>query len=594
MNVGPDLERNPVPVRQTSARAAGLGEPDSSAKAVGTWVQMLGRTLKTCRLYEGQNPTVVKFRDDLAGALQNLLQSQGTFTLRFTSDDVRYEEESLYHARSRDDNLALLFYRDGVRGLTFAPGAEAREVQALVDALLLVSGPSSSHDDLVTLLWEAHLAHVEVDYVPAEGDVGTGAPGAAEEERQLVPFPTGGRPAEGPEADQAQDAASTDRQGARQEGGSRSDDWTTGNLTVEIEAGFEELDFLAPSETERFRREYRAEHEVSPGTTALAIVRAFLGAEVTTEDRIELGAFLPRLLRLAVSRGAWLEAREALRLIGECGTPGWSPDTFVQELLQPITISTIAEHADRQPPAELQDLVALALELGDGAVDLLTLVLGESRQPGNRRILAEAIAELTRDRPERLAPWLADPRWKVVRNVVHILGWIGTDAIVGLLRGVVRHPEPRVRLEIVTALGQVDPLLARPLLLKLLENADVRLFAAVLQRLSVERNTAVARLVLAYLQDPGFDARPPEEKRSIYAAIAAAGTDEILPELQAELLQSAWFARGQDAHRAAVARCVARIGTPQARMVLERGAQSRRPPVRKACEEALLEMVRHE
>src|SRR4029077_7704100 len=139
--------------------------------------------------------------------------------------------------------------------------------------------------------------------------------------------------------------------------------------------------------------EYLAEHEVSPSTTALAIVRAFLGAEVTPEDRTELGAFFPRLLRLAASAGPWVEAREALGLIVACGTPGWSPDTFMQELLQPITISTTAEHVDRQPPAELQDFVAFALEMGDGAVDLLTLVLGESRQRGNRRVLAEAIAE---------------------------------------------------------------------------------------------------------------------------------------------------------------------------------------------------------
>jgi hypothetical protein len=36
-----------------------------------------------------------------------------------------------------------------------------------------------------------------------------------------------------------------------------------------------------------------------------------------------------------------------------------------------------------------------------------------------------------------------------------------------------------------------------------------------------------------------------------------------------------------------VARCIARIGTPAAKAVLEQGAQSKRAPVRKLCEEML-------
>ena len=38
----------------------------------------------------------------------------------------------------------------------------------------------------------------------------------------------------------------------------------------------------------------------------------------------------------------------------------------------------------------------------------------------------------------------------------------------------------------------------------------------------------------------------------------------------------------------------ARIGTPLAKMVLERGAQSKRPPIRKACEDAITGMGHRE
>jgi hypothetical protein len=48
-----------------------------------------------------------------------------------------------------------------------------------------------------------------------------------------------------------------------------------------------------------------------------------------------------------------------------------------------------------------------------------------------------------------------------------------------------------------------------------------------------------------------------------------------------------WFDREQEVHRHAVARCLARIGTPRALTALEAGAHSRRAPVRQACEAAL-------
>src|SRR5690349_16602436 len=91
-------------------------------KAAAAWVSRLARTLTTCRLYDVNNPTVVKFRDDLAAALTQQLAEHGRMVLSFTSDDVLADEVSLYPARSREDNLAMPFYRDGIRSIAFEPG----------------------------------------------------------------------------------------------------------------------------------------------------------------------------------------------------------------------------------------------------------------------------------------------------------------------------------------------------------------------------------------------------------------------------------------------------------------------------------------
>jgi hypothetical protein len=406
-----------------------------------------------------------------------MMATHGPVTYRFTAEDVTCEGQSLYEARSREDNLAFAFYRDGVRGLTFQPGSHDRELTAVLDAVLNVTGQNLDGDDLVTLLWEANLRHVDVDYIPAEGETGAGEGTTTHLPEDgagpLLPWPMAEPEASkgGAEGDPAALGPNDVSPGSE-----RSEDWALGEITEEVEATFAELDFLAGSETRRFLDEYAAERRVPPATAALAVAYACLHTEVTDDDRKEMARFLPRVMRAALAAGAWADAREALRLVRESNTGEWSDETFTQEVLQPVSIARTVEKLDSQGPASVSEFLSLAHELGPAALDWLTLTLSESQARMTRQLVAEAIAVRAQQDPMQLAPWLNDPRWYVVRNVVHILGWVGGPAVVPLLQTAVRYPDPRVTVEVVTALQGIELRLARPVLIKAMEGADSKLF----------------------------------------------------------------------------------------------------------------------
>jgi HEAT repeat protein len=448
--------------------------------------------------------------------------------------------------------------------------------------VLSVTGQNLDGDDLVTLLWEANLRHVDVDYIPAEGETGAGegAGSGAGEDGALLPWPTAGEGA--PAGAEGTRAANDATPGAE-----RSEDWALGELTEEVEATFAELDFMSQQEVKRFTSEYAAERRVPQPMAAAAIANACLLGELTDDDRRELARFLPRVLRAAITAGAWGDAREALRLVRESNTGEWSDETFTQEVLQPVSITRTVEKLDNQGPAAVAEFLSLANELGEASLDWLTLTLSESQARMTRQLVAEAITVQAQRNPARLAPWLNDPRWYVVRNVVHILGWVGGAGIVPLLASAVRYPDPRVAAEVVRALEGIELRLARPVLIKALEGADTKLFCLILHQLSAARDPAVARYVTAFLAQDRFLQRPVEERRAVYAAVASTGGDEVVPELEKEINGGNWFDREQEVHRHAVARCLARIGTPRAQAALEAGAQSRRAPVRQACTAAL-------
>jgi hypothetical protein len=225
-------------------------ESEALARPIGAWVQQFARTLKNCRLYDAKNPTVLRFRQQLVAALHQVIRQHGQFTLRFTPDDVTYEGVSLYPARSRDDNLALPFYRDGIRSITFVDGIEPREIDALVTSLLRVTGiEASEDDDLVTILWEAQLSHITIDYIPPQGDVTAG--GGGDSDGDLVPWPTGAV-AEPQFEDPAPRTFLDPPPG--EASARRSDDWAVGELTADFETEFAELKLSAPARWRGSRR----------------------------------------------------------------------------------------------------------------------------------------------------------------------------------------------------------------------------------------------------------------------------------------------------------------------------------------------------
>ena len=569
--------------KQTADTPVSAADHDAAVKAVGTWVQQFARTLKNCRLYDARNAAVLRFRQQLAASLHQLVRERGAVTLRFTSDDVTYEGASLYPARSRDDNLALAFYRDGIRALTFHESVEPRELDALIAALIRVTGQDSTEDDdLVTTLWQAQLQHVEVDYVPPEGEVGA----VAGPDGELVPWPTGAEP--DPQDPAARELADT----YGPDGEPRSDDWVVGTATAELEADFDALRGDASDEVTRFMREFEAEHAESPVTSVVAVARAFLAAETHADDTPELGRFLPRILRLAIEEGLWGDAHECLRLLRQVGD-GWSPMTFVQELQQPISLAGLKHRLSGQTEPQIAAFTALARDLGEPAADVLASVLAEFEGGPEARPFAAALVTLCRGNPERLGPWLSDRRPAVVRRIVQILGEIGGNGIVGVMQSAARHPDPQVRAEVFQALNRVDARAAKPLLVTALESGDSRLFCAALQKLSEVRDAEISQQLLLYMVAPEFEERPADEKRAIYSALGATGGDEVIPELEAELFKGGWFERVDESHRQAVARCIARIGTPMARMVIEHGAQSRRSQVRDLCREMLARWESH-
>lgn len=560
----------------------------AALQEIGAWLGQLVRAIKTCRLYDEANPTVVRAREELAASLAALLARCGAVQLAVGTHTLAYAGHDLQTGRSGDDNIAAVLHRDGIRALGFEPGIPAREVEALLERLLAVTGPAAGDDDLVTLLWDANLSSVTIETVPLEGE----ADGSGEEDEEQAARAAWPKQGTGPaEAPAPESPASARADGspappvgaASVHGASRSDDWTTGEGFTEIEDEYDELETVALFEIARFQRECDQGRSVNESGHALRILEDCLASALEPADRAELAAFIPRVLRETLGVGDWKATIIALTLIQRC-EPNWPVEEFCRELCGALGITTrrVVAALDRQDAGGVASFLELARQLGPPAVEWLMHVIAGSEQMNVRRPLARRIAELATENPDVILPWLSDGRWYVVRNAVHILGWIGGEALAGYLQSPAAHPEMRVRREVVAALSEVSSDRARPILMSMLKAAEPPLFVTLLQRLALDPHLSIQDGLLELLRNELFARRSDAERRALFSALATRG-DGVLPALEAELTGGGWFSHRPESDLTAIALCLSRIGTPAARAILERGLRSGRKGVRKAC-----------
>ena len=119
-------------------------------------------------------------RESTVDLLLQLVRAHGGWQLRFRPDEILLGQERIIAAgasqapahentfASPESRLPFLFYRDGIRGLRLQPTIPKAEALEFFDALVTGCNDKVKTDDLVTLLWQANLAHVAVEAAPLE------------------------------------------------------------------------------------------------------------------------------------------------------------------------------------------------------------------------------------------------------------------------------------------------------------------------------------------------------------------------------------------------------------------------------------------
>lgn len=164
-----DQRRTLAPGLDAGSDAAAATDPPVPHAEVGEALNALDKAARSRRLYQPNNPLYSSFIRGAATAFAGLWDRVSALHVTVEETGFRWHGRIVAGGESRE-MMSHVFFKDGVRQLTFLPGFED-EVEPLLDVVNLARSPEQDRDDdMVTLLWQKEFACFHYGYVDGLAD----------------------------------------------------------------------------------------------------------------------------------------------------------------------------------------------------------------------------------------------------------------------------------------------------------------------------------------------------------------------------------------------------------------------------------------
>jgi len=542
------------------------------------------KAIKAFRFYPPDNPALKGFRDPLLKKFQFFLNKYQSFEIQVGEYDLSFKGKILYENRDVKTSIAFLIYRDGLRKIRFMKGLEEWEVQGIIDILKQSENINQLEDDIVTLMWEKdfmHISFVATDEFLEETPVII--PDNVDRFRENLVF----KPlAHHVEVDLMEEGS---------EEGVDLDDILSKVIEEPLPlVSDKRVYFLTPDEVEGLRKDVESETDPTFVFNIMDILFEILALEKEREPYQDAVNTLLKVLDAFLTLGDFAKAADLLKrvniILKTYDLHDWQIETIrkiIVEAGEEVRIDRIGRVLEREE-GRLEDVNAYLSLLQKNSIKPLVKLLGELKNSKTRRVFCDALSEIGKNAIEVFTPFTDDRRWFLVRNILYILGRIGKEQSLPYIEKALNHEDLRVKREAIQALGLIGGQKAIGLLVRALTDDDVR--ARCLAAINLGKRGKKAGLIplLEVVQSKDFYKRESAEIKAFFNAIGMVGSNEAIPVLQQLLERKSWFGRGKtDEIRMGAANAIAMVGTPEAKVILEEGENSKDESLRDACLQAL-------
>jgi HEAT repeat protein len=572
--------------RAAEEAAAGTDEPLLQPAIphpeIGELLQAFDKAARAGRLYAANNPVYQGFIAAFNGGIGRLWERVPVLTIHVDESGFRCQGRAYAIGEGRE-SLPFQFYRDGIRVLTLLPGFEEEAERFLLVVNAARHVDQDSTDDLVTLLWEEEFTSFQYSYVDAlaEGfDIPDAAPLAMEKVDTAAltkEVETGGDPDERPPA--------------------VSEGRPTVATSVRHEDFEETLYFLEAEELEYMRQEVELEWDRDTKSHVLDALFDRM-EDAVAERQLEILRILRQLLPAYLGRG---DLKSAARILEEVNhvlasrtlvadAQRKEAEALIRALSDPQVLGQLlAALEDGSIDPAAGELSVFLTNLGPDALPLLIRAMETTETAALRRRLGQAIEGLGREHPRILIGLVGADDAPVALGAARLSGQLQLADAASHIASLYRRADAAGRRVAIEALVQVKSSIAMAAAQEAHEDEDREVRIAAARGLAGARYQPARARLDALIQSRVLREADLTEQIAFFEAFGAVANAESVKMLDRLLNGRRLLGRERPEIRACAAMALGKVGTPEARRVLEESAQDAHPMVRSAVTKALAE-----
>lgn len=505
-------------------------------------IQTLIKAKKTIRTYPENNPVYLNIINTTFSKFSAFFISGRELVLKIKQNEILFGTERVYFNPDKDDNLAMFFFRDGIRELQFRDGLTQQELEEFLKIITLDFEREAVDDDIVTLLWEKDFQDIKYvadeDFLIEDEEYGI----KAEDEIK-------GKSPAGHEFKRAYEDA----------------------FNAE-DVGEVAILSLTEEDIERLASEINYDNSENKLEKLSTLLFDILLAAESPSDHEGLVNFIKETMQYAAKCGDIKTFISILRKLKQ-----YSEDDGINEACRKHFSSLIRLACSEDFIRIISGMFDSEIETDDSllneyteflegnAVTPLISALGELKTIKGRRKVINILVDLGKKDIQTIVKGLRDSRWFVVRNIIYILRQIGDKKAVEYLLNSAKHPDLRVRKEAIKALGELKSIHAIQTLRYGLDDQDASVRRASVEALCAIGSDTAKRIMLAKISEKNFGVRDFDEKKAFYEGLSAWDDAEISEFMIKTLSRTALFKKSQtDEDKACAAHCLGLMGRKEA------------------------------
>jgi hypothetical protein len=520
-----------------------INEENRAAKEV---IQAILKSKKILRMYPENNPVYVKTLEDAYNKFKEFFYYNEELQLKIKQNEIYCGAEQVYSSSEKDDNLALFFFKDGLREITFKKGLTSEEMEAFLTVITLDFDTEVIDDDIVTLFWEKDFQNIQYvvdDAVLADEDDYNSA--VVEEIKEESNSPD--------------------------------------HLMKAYEDAFSESDKLkeasiiplSDKDLQALLKEFEKDSQERLGKLVNILFEMMYLAE-TRQEFEDISLFLMNSVDYGVLQGdinIVTDILSRLKTLLENKNISADIKKYIEKILlfagSEAVINHIGELLDSGQDIDEKAFDDFVRFLDKNAIAPFIKILGELKNIHPRKIVINALTYLGPKDIILLSSGLNDTRWYVVRNIIHILRKIADKRAVDFLLKTVKHGDNRVKIEVIRALGELGGAGVIIALREALDDPEVQVRIAAMKALGNIRSEAAKRIILDKIKDKNFKDKEFDEKKDYFETISKWKDEEIFDFLVSTLKKKTFFGSAKnDENRACAAYSLGLLGNKAALNIL--------------------------